>query len=86
MRLAYSEDSRFRPDVERGYPLLRQKGIELVEAGVRFYEFSRIFAEEDETLFWDACCHLNQEGYDLFAARAGSAIVEALDESDTARD
>ncbi len=56
-----------------GYPLLRAAGEELVQRGVPFLDKSRIFAEVEEQLYYDAC-HFNQVGCDLLA----DAITEAL--------
>ena len=44
-----------------GYPRLRAAGAELVEAGVHFVDASRLFADDERTLFFDRC-HLEHVG------------------------
>jgi len=51
--------------VLQGYPLLIEKGKELKARDIPFYDLTRIFVDEDEILYADSCCHLNERGYDL---------------------
>jgi len=56
--------------VRRGYPHLLERGAWLRERGVAFHDFTRLFADHDETLYLDACCHYNKRGNEI--------VVEAL--------
>jgi hypothetical protein len=60
--------------VAGGYPLLRQEGAALAAAGVEFLDASRIFAEVDETLYYDAC-HFGREGNRLLAEAIAAALL-----------
>lgn len=75
-RRAWRVHHPYRPSVEQGYPMLRAAGARLQQRGVAFYDFSMLFEEEEETLYEDACCHLNQQGRMLVAAAIAS-IVDA---------
>src|SRR5690606_30828242 len=59
----------WREGTRAGYPLLRAAGEELAARGVHFYDASRIFADVEETLYYDAC-HFNERG--------SSLLVDAL--------
>ena len=73
---AFDENHRYRPGVEKGYPLLIDKGQDLVRAGVRFVDLTRVFAETEETIYCDTCCHVNQRGDNILAAHVARAIIE----------
>ena len=73
--IAWKEDYPHRQLVIDGYPLLRQKGVELQNEGIAFHDLAEIFAEEPRTVYNDTCCHLNLFGNGLLAA----AILEALE-------
>lgn len=72
--VAYEPDSPYRAVVEEGYPLLRAAGAELRAAGVAFVDLSGLFADVEEPLYVDNCCHLNAAGNELLSA----AIADAL--------
>ncbi|HVW00906.1 MAG TPA: hypothetical protein VHB77_11225 [Planctomycetaceae bacterium] len=65
--------------VEGGYPLLRQRGAELRDRGVRFFDLTTIFADHPEATYRDNCCHMNQHGYELIGARIGEIVRAELD-------
>jgi hypothetical protein len=70
------------PHVERAYPLLRQAGRELREAGVRFHDLTEIFHGVEEPVYVDDCCHVNPRGNALLAEGIARAILEdAVDAS-----
>jgi hypothetical protein len=64
----------YRHHVERGYPLLRQAGRELVAAGVPFHDLTQVFADVEEPVYVDTCCHVGARGNELLA----DAIAEAM--------
>lgn len=68
----------YRRHVEAGYPLLRQAGRELSEAGVRFHDLTQVFADVTEPLYVDTCCHLGDRGNELLADAIASAMREDL--------
>jgi hypothetical protein len=71
---AWEEHHPYRPLVEKGYPLLTQRGEELRKQGVRFQDLTMLFAGHQEPLYGDTCCHVGRDGNRLLRA----AIVEAI--------
>lgn len=63
--------------VQRGYPLLRAEGEELAAGGESFFDASRIFADIQETLYYDVC-HFNERGNLLLADAMAAAFLAAL--------
>lgn len=63
--------------VQRGYPELRRRGQELRALGVAFCDLSRVFADEPETLYYDAC-HFHVRGHEILAAAVGAAFLDHL--------
>ena len=64
---AFAPDGKRAEVVRQDYPLLAERGRRLRERGVEFFDLSRIFADNHETLYRDICCHLNQRGNELLA-------------------
>ena len=62
---AIIEKHPYRKGVIRGYPELIKEGKWLSGKGVNFYDLTQMFASNTAILYRDACCHLNQQGYDL---------------------
>jgi hypothetical protein len=54
----------WRPGVQLGYPLLRQRAKELAENGVHVLDATRAFADAHETLYYDAC-HFQKRGNEI---------------------
>jgi len=75
--LAWSDDSPYKPGVERGYPLLRERGGELSVQGVRFFDLTGVFADHEEPLYHDVCCHVNERGNELLGQRIGEIVAAA---------
>jgi len=73
--LAWRPGKPMRPHVEKGYPLLRDAGRELREAGVRFHDLTQVFAEVSDPVYIDDCCHFGQRGTELLADAIGQAIL-----------
>ncbi|MEM1183116.1 MAG: hypothetical protein AAGM22_32535 [Acidobacteriota bacterium] len=68
LRDAYVGDSGFRRDIGRGYPRLVAAGESLrADEGVAFHSLLRVFADRQETLYVDNCCHVNRAGYRIIA-------------------
>ncbi|MEM6673936.1 MAG: hypothetical protein AAF726_13915 [Planctomycetota bacterium] len=72
---AIGGDDGYGAYVPAAYPLLRDAGVELYEAGVRFHDLTDVFADRTETLYIDTCCHVNELGNELLA----HAIAEAIE-------
>lgn len=62
---AILEGHPFREGVERGYPLLIKEGAWLRAHGVNFHDLTMMFADNNEVLYRDKCCHVNKKGYRL---------------------
>jgi hypothetical protein len=63
--------------VRAGYPALRERGAELRAAGIPFYDLTQAFSGHDETIYRDACCHMNAHGYGVLARALADAIADA---------
>ena len=72
---AYQPTGRHAPFIGPGYPLLQGYNRALQSRGVNYFDLTRIFADNRETLYRDDCCHLNDRGNELLAA----AIVRRLE-------
>jgi hypothetical protein len=74
-KIAYDGESEYREDVPRGYRALRRRGEELARDGIAFHDLTMIFAEQEETIYIDTCCHYNWHGTVMLAR----AIVSRID-------
>ncbi len=74
-RVAYDEEHPYRNSVLLGYPQLQQRGKELQQIGVAFFDLTQSLAGHKEPLYTDTCCHLSQRGYELVAQEIASRIV-----------
>ncbi len=63
--------------VQKGYPRLREKGKQLVAAGVEFHDLTMVFEDHSEPLYVDACCHVSPRGYEIVGEALGRALVSA---------
>lgn len=78
-RPAFDPDHPYREPVRLGYPYLIAAGSELVAAGVRFHDATYLFSTVDATVYFDTCCHFNQDGNELLARRIADAIRRDLE-------
>jgi hypothetical protein len=74
--VALRPDSAYGKSVARSYPLLREKGQELVREGVRFHDLTGIFGGIGKPLYIDDCCHVNAEGNAMIGRKIGGLIAE----------
>ncbi len=58
-------DHPYRQAAEQGYPWLIRFGHQLADQGVAFEDLIGIFADREELLYVDSCCHLNFLGNTL---------------------
>jgi hypothetical protein len=75
--IALSPDHPYGAAVVEGYPVFRREGSRLKDSGVNFHDLTQVFADNDETLYDDNCCHLNRRGYELIVAE----IVDRIDDA-----
>ncbi len=75
---AYDPKMRFRTGVVKGYPKLIEAGKELAEQGVAYTDLTRIFAEVDEPMYFDTCCHVTDEGSQMLAKAVARRVIEGL--------
>lgn len=66
----------------RGYPRLRELGAQLRAEGVAFHDLTRVFADVEETLYVDNCCHFAERGNALLARRIAALIAEHFEALD----
>jgi hypothetical protein len=64
---------------ESGYRGLIESGRGLSRMGINYYDLTTLFVNEEQTLYKDPCCHLNQAGSDILATSVGSIIARALE-------
>ena len=70
----------WREGVRFGYPQMREHGARLHdELGVAFLDASGVFADVEETLYYDAC-HFNELGNRILAAAVAEAFLELFAE------
>ncbi|REJ74050.1 MAG: hypothetical protein DWQ36_09210 [Acidobacteria bacterium] len=62
---------------ERGYPALREAGQELAGAGVHFVDLTQVFADVEQTLYMDGCCHFFDPGNEI----VGREMVRAFEQA-----
>jgi hypothetical protein len=74
---AFDPDKPFRDAVERGYPLLREAGRDLVAQGLEFTDLSALFAGVEEPLYIDTCCHFDERGYEMVAEAVARVLVRS---------
>ena len=76
--LAYEPEGRIGNLMAKGYPLLSGFGRDLPGQGVNYFDLTGIFAGHPETLYLDACCHLNDRGNELLATAIMRRLEPAL--------
>jgi hypothetical protein len=76
LKIAFAENQPYKPVVENGYPYLIKESKDLILHGVSFFDLTMIFSRNDEILYNDDCCHLNEKGYSIIGATIGKTLVE----------
>jgi len=66
-RQAYSERTKTSQAAIIGYPILIQQGRKLLARHIKFFDATRVFANEKETVYLDICCHYNELGKEILA-------------------
>ncbi len=78
LRVAYIDNHPYKLPVERGYPFLRQYENLLVKKGVKSYDLTLVFKDITDSIYTDACCHVNEKGNCLIATTIGEIILQDL--------
>jgi hypothetical protein len=65
----------WRPAIESGYPMLRERAKELEQRGIAFLDASQAFADVRTTLYFDTC-HFVPEGDHILAAIIAPYFLE----------
>jgi hypothetical protein len=72
--IALNDASPYKPLVEDGYPALAAAAQTLTDAGVAFFDATRIFDGVGTPVYMDDCCHYSATGNQLLADFIASAI------------
>ena len=75
-KIAILEGYAYQKPAVEGYPYLINAGKKLQQNGVPFYDLTRMFEDKEEILYVDACCHLNQQGYDYVVQEIAKIIQQ----------
>lgn len=78
-RVAYKEDEPYRYGAERGYPLLIRECARLAERGVPCHDLTRIYAETEEPVYVDSCCHVGERGNEILGAAVARVLLRELE-------
>jgi hypothetical protein len=76
-RRARQTGTRRAEIVVQGYAGLRREGARLAASGLAFHDLTGLFAGVEETLYVDACCHVNRSGSRLVARAIAGAVGAA---------
>ena len=63
-KIAFIEGHPYAEGAKLGYPHLISEGVKLHDSAVAFYDLTKMFVDNSEILYFDACCHFNTKGYD----------------------
>lgn len=79
LREAYRADASYAPHVPAGYQRLQAAARTLVDEGVRYLDLTPAFADVEETVYVDTCCHINEFGNAILAREIGTYMASCLD-------
>jgi hypothetical protein len=72
--LAIDEKAPHAALIRDGYPRLRAAGERLRAAGVAWTDLTQIYAQVEEPLYEDSCCHVSEEG----SRRMADAVADEI--------
>ena len=76
MALLLPDDAGLVELVRHMYPkLVARAGTIQKQGDFRFFDLTQIYSNNNETLYVDDCCHLNQRGYELMAVAIADRIA-----------
>ena len=73
-KIARDERLHWSRGVATGYPLLAERFERMRAEGVDLRDLTLLFADTEDVIFIDNCCHLNQRGLEMVAREIASAI------------
>jgi lysophospholipase L1-like esterase len=76
-KIAFGRHPVYARAARRGYPRLIAEGQRLQADGERFFDLTRIFAQVEEPLYIDDCCHLSPDGTRRLAEEIAARILGA---------
>jgi hypothetical protein len=76
--VAITGGESFAPHIARGYPLLRERGAELVARGVRFHDLTLVFEATHEPVYVDNIGHVGPRGNEIIADAIAARIRDDL--------
>lgn len=74
-RLALSQETGWGRFVKNGYPKLIEAVGKLRDQGVPVYDLTELFADVDEPIYEDGCCHINREGEEFLSRAIGTRVL-----------
>lgn len=77
-QIAISPISLHGKPIREIYPLVIASGRELAAKGVRFSDQSMLFADVEEPIYIDPCCHYNKQGNEMLAQKVAEELRAAL--------
>lgn len=75
-QIANADSHEFQKQVEVIYPQMRDQADWNKDHEVRFYDFTQIFSDAEETTHSDWCCHINESGTSLVAEAKAQKLVD----------
>ena len=72
---AIDPDHVYGREAQAGYAALRPAGEELLAAGVAYADMTGVFADHEETLYIDDCCHFNELGNQVLARAIAEFVL-----------
>jgi hypothetical protein len=73
--VALNNASPYKAFVEQGYPALAGTASKLTDAGVAFFDATRVFDRVDAPVYLDDCCHYTLRGNQTLADFIASSIL-----------
>jgi len=78
LRLAFSSNPQTAAAAREGYARLFEEAPNLVASGVFFLDATKAFSDVTDSLYFDACCHFNEEGADILVDAIVAFIRKTL--------
>ncbi len=75
-RKAFDPNHPYAGVAARGYPYLFEAADDVRKAGVDYFDATRVFADIDQPIYSDTCCHVNRRGKRIFADEVARHILD----------
>jgi hypothetical protein len=76
--VAFLPNSHSDKPIRKIYPLFIEAGRQLANRGVNFSDQTRLFADIEEPIYIDGCCHYNEKGNAMLAQKIAEELLAAL--------